>query len=81
VEHFPATAEKVMAGIVTGVSFLGADMIFRDGDTMRGLTSAVALWDTAGVGMLAGIGEYLMRALIEPWRLPLAMTTARLCAL
>jgi len=44
VEHFPATAEKVMAGIVTGVGFLGAGMIFRDGDTMRGLTSAAALW-------------------------------------
>jgi putative Mg2+ transporter-C (MgtC) family protein len=37
VEHFPGTAEKVMAGFVTGVGFLGAGMIFRDGDTMRGL--------------------------------------------
>jgi putative Mg2+ transporter-C (MgtC) family protein len=64
VEHFPATAEKVMAGIVTGVGFLGAGMIFRDGDTMRGLTSAAALWAVAAVGMLAGIGEFLIAVLI-----------------
>jgi len=64
VEHFPATAEKVMAGIVTGVGFLGAGMIFRDGDTMRGLTSAAALWAAAAVGMLAGIGEFLIAVLI-----------------
>jgi putative Mg2+ transporter-C (MgtC) family protein len=63
VEHFPATAEKVMAGIVTGVGFLGAGMIFRDGDTMRGLTSAAALWAAAAVGMLAGIGEFLIATL------------------
>ena len=62
VEHFPATAEKVRAGIVTGVGFLG--MIFRDGETMRGLTSAAALWAAAAVGMLAGIGELLIAVLI-----------------
>ena len=53
-----------VAGIVTGVGFLGAGMIFRDGDTMRGLTSAAALWAVAAVGMLAGIGEFLIVVLI-----------------
>jgi putative Mg2+ transporter-C (MgtC) family protein len=53
-----------MAGIVTGVGFLGAGMIFRDGDMMRGLTSAAALWAAAAVGMLAGIGEFLIAVLI-----------------
>ena len=39
-------------------------MIFRDGDTMRGLTSAAALWAAAAVGMLAGIGEFLIAILV-----------------
>lgn len=64
VENFPATAEKVMAGVVTGVGFLGAGMIFREGGGVRGLTSAAAIWATAAVGMLAGIGEFLIAVLV-----------------
>lgn len=64
VEHFPATAEKVMAGIVTGVGFLGGGMILREGGAVRGLTTAAALWATAAVGMLAGIGELLIAGLV-----------------
>jgi putative Mg2+ transporter-C (MgtC) family protein len=54
VENFPATAEKVMAGVVTGVGFLGGGMILRDGGAIRWLTTAAAIWSTAAVGMLVG---------------------------
>ena len=64
VENFPATAEKVMAGVVTGVGFLGGGMILRDGGAVRGLTTAAAIWSTAAVGMLAGVGELLIAALV-----------------
>lgn len=64
VENFPVTAEKVMAGIVTGVGFLGGGMILRDGGAVRGLTTAAAMWSTAAVGMLAGVGELLIAALV-----------------
>ena len=64
VEHFPATAEKVMAGVVTGVGFLGGGMILREGGAVRGLTTAAALWAAAAVGMLAGIGELLISCLV-----------------
>lgn len=64
VENFPATAEKVMAGVVTGVGFLGGGMILRDGGTVKGLTTAAAIWSTAAVGMLAGVGELLIAALV-----------------
>jgi len=64
VENFPATAEKVMAGVVTGVGFLGGGMILRDGGSIRGLTTAAAIWATAAVGMLAGIGELLIAGLV-----------------
>lgn len=64
VENFPATAEKVMAGVVTGVGFLGGGMILRDGGAVRGLTTAAAMWATAAVGMLAGVGELMIGALV-----------------
>ena len=64
VENFPATAEKVMAGVVTGVGFLGGGMILKDGGAVRGLTTAAAIWSTAAVGMLAGVGELLIAALV-----------------
>ena len=54
VENFPATAEKIMAGVVTGVGFLGGGMILKDGGDVRGLTTAAAIWATSAVGMLAG---------------------------
>ncbi len=64
VENFPATAEKVMAGVVTGVGFLGGGMILKDGANVRGLTTAAAIWATAAVGMLAGVGELLIAGLV-----------------
>lgn len=64
VENFPVTAEKVMAGVVTGVGFLGGGMILRDGGNIRGLTTAAALWATAAIGMLAGVGEMV----VSVWR-------------
>ena len=64
VENFAATAEKVTAGVVTGVGFLGGGMILRDGGAIRGLTTAAAIWSTAAVGMLAGVGELLIAALV-----------------
>lgn len=64
VENFPATAEKVMAGVVTGVGFLGGGMILRDAGGVRGLTTAAALWAAAAIGMLAGVGEFLVAGLV-----------------
>lgn len=64
VENFPATAEKIMAGVVTGVGFLGGGMILKDGGNVRGLTTAAAIWAASAVGMLAGIGELLIAGLV-----------------
>lgn len=58
VENFPATAEKVIAGVVTGVGFLGAGMIMKaDGGQVLGLTTAASLWATSAAGIYAGAGE------------------------
>lgn len=53
-----ATADptRVAAQIVSGIGFLGAGVILRDGFNIRGLTTAATLWCAAGVGALAGSG-------------------------
>lgn len=53
---------RVMQGIVTGVGFLGAGVIFRDGFTVRGLTTAACIWVVATIGVLFGTGFYLLGA-------------------
>jgi putative Mg2+ transporter-C (MgtC) family protein len=61
VEGFPASAEKVIAGVVTGVGFLGAGLIFRErtGGEVLGLTTAAAAWAVATIGVLVGAGAFL----------------------
>lgn len=61
VDNFPATAEKVIAGIVSGVGFLGAGLIMKgDGLSVVGLTTAASIWATAAAGVYAGAGEPLL---------------------
>ena len=45
-------------GIMTGIGFLGAGVIMRDGLTIRGLTTAASIWMTASIGILIGVGFY-----------------------
>ena len=56
-----ADPSRVAAGIVTGVGFLGAGMIYRDRhQSLKGLTTAAGLWCVAGIGMAAGAGMYFL---------------------
>ncbi|MGE0311669.1 MAG: MgtC/SapB family protein [Lautropia sp.] len=49
---------RMAQGIMTGIGFLGAGVIFREGLSVRGLTTAASIWVTAAIGVLAGIGFY-----------------------
>jgi putative Mg2+ transporter-C (MgtC) family protein len=49
---------RVAAQIVSGIGFLGAGAILRQGLTVRGLTTAATLWVVAAIGMAAGAGAY-----------------------
>lgn len=51
-----ADAARIAAGVVTGISFLGAGVIFKNGNSIRGLTTASGIWATATVGMSIGAG-------------------------
>lgn len=55
---------RVAAQIVSGIGFLGAGIIFRDGFTVSGLNTAATLWCSASVGMLAGHGQLPMATLV-----------------
>jgi putative Mg2+ transporter-C (MgtC) family protein len=50
---------RMAQGIMTGIGFLGAGVIFKEGLTIRGLTTAASIWTTAAIGILVGIGFWL----------------------
>src|SRR4026208_560336 len=47
---------RMAQGIMAGIGFLGAGVIFKEGLTVRGLTTAASIWITAAIGILVGIG-------------------------
>ena len=49
---------RVAAQVVSGIGFLGAGIIFRDGFNVHGLNTAATLWCSAGVGLMAGAGAW-----------------------
>ena len=57
---FPADPARVAAQVVSGISFLGAGVIFKNGGTIKGLSTAAGLWVTAAIGLAAGAGMYLI---------------------
>src|SRR3954467_12690254 len=53
---------RMAQGIMTGIGFLGAGVIFKEGLTVRGLTTSASIWVTAAIGILVGIGFYVPAA-------------------
>ena len=53
-----ADSARIAAQVVSGISFLGAGVIFKHGSSVRGLTTAAGLWATAGIGLAIGSGFY-----------------------
>jgi putative Mg2+ transporter-C (MgtC) family protein len=49
---------RMAQGIMTGIGFLGAGVIVKEGASVRGLTTAASIWITAAIGILAGVGFY-----------------------
>jgi putative Mg2+ transporter-C (MgtC) family protein len=54
---------RMAQGIMTGIGFLGAGVIFKEGLTVRGLTTAASIWVTAAIGILVGIGFWYVALL------------------
>ncbi len=52
--------DRIASTIVTGVGFLGAGVIFKDGLSITGITTATTIWISAALGMAVGAGEYFV---------------------
>ena len=76
VEHDPSAAGRVASYVVSGVGFLGAGVIFKDGANVRGLNTAATIWCSAAMGVLCGFG-YPLYALIVASAVLLANTLLR----
>jgi putative Mg2+ transporter-C (MgtC) family protein len=59
-------ADRVAASVVTGIGFLGAGIIFREGATVRGITTAATVWSVAGIGVAVGAELYLLALVATP---------------
>jgi putative Mg2+ transporter-C (MgtC) family protein len=51
---------RLAAGIMTGIGFLGAATVIRSGDIVRGITTGATVWTVTGLGIVVGQGEYLL---------------------
>lgn len=52
--------DRIASNIITGIGFLGAGVIFKDGLTISGITTATTIWISAALGMAVGAGEYMI---------------------
>jgi putative Mg2+ transporter-C (MgtC) family protein len=50
---------RIVQGVVTGIGFLGAGVIMREGFNISGLTTAASIWTSSVIGVLVGVGFYL----------------------
>ena len=53
-----ADPARIAAQVVSGISFIGLAVIYRNGSTLKGLTTAAGIWATAGIGLAIGAGMY-----------------------
>jgi putative Mg2+ transporter-C (MgtC) family protein len=58
IEAIRTDPQRMAQGIMTGIGFLGAGVIFKEGLSVRGLTTAASIWITAALGILFGVGFY-----------------------
>jgi len=64
VETVRVDPTRMAQGIMTGIGFLGAGVIMKEGASIRGLTTAASIWITAAIGILAGVGFYSALAVV-----------------
>ena len=55
---FGGDNSRIIAQVVSGIGFLGAGIIFKNGDTVKGLTTAATVWCAAAIGCLCGYGYF-----------------------
>ncbi len=56
--------DRIASNIVTGIGFIGAGVVFKEGANVRGITSAAIIWMAAAIGMSIGLKHYALAALV-----------------
>lgn len=59
------SADRIASNIVTGIGFIGAGVIFKEGITVNGLTTAALIWVTAALGMAIGYHNYPLAIVVS----------------
>jgi putative Mg2+ transporter-C (MgtC) family protein len=62
--HVTANPDRIAANIITGIGFIGAGVIFKDGLKVSGMTTAATIWIAAAVGMAVGYGAFYLAATV-----------------
>jgi len=58
------SGDRIASNIVTGIGFIGAGVVFKEGATVRGITSAAIIWMAAAIGMCIGFQHYILAAFV-----------------
>jgi len=78
VSHVSADPTRVIQGVVTGIGFLGAGVILKEGMNISGLTTAASIWSSSVIGVLVGVGFYASAILLAVLSAGLMMWASRL---
>ncbi len=62
--YFQIDPARIAAAIVTGIGFIGAGSVIASRGEVHGITTAASLWTVAGVGLAAGVGAYMIAAVV-----------------
>ncbi|TFI57058.1 MgtC/SapB family protein [Sphingomonas parva] len=55
---------KVISGVMSGIGFLGAGALFREGDIVKGAGSAASIWSAGAIGLICGMGFFWLAGLV-----------------
>ncbi|MEI6753537.1 MAG: MgtC/SapB family protein [Paludibacter sp.] len=56
--------DRIASNIVTGIGFIGAGVVFKEGNAVKGITSATLIWMAAAIGMSIGLKHYGLASLV-----------------
>ena len=63
-QSFTNNPDRIAANIISGVGFIGAGVVFKEGLHVRGITSAATIWMAAAIGMALGFGLYQIAVIV-----------------
>jgi putative Mg2+ transporter-C (MgtC) family protein len=58
------SGDRIASNIITGIGFIGAGVVFKEGATVRGITSAAIIWMAAAIGMCIGFQHYVLAGFV-----------------